>query len=260
MPELAEVEAYRRVAERALHRPVAAVAARDEWFIRRTPGAAALAALLRGSTFVEARRRGKLLVLDTDSGTALGMRFGMTGRLVVDGVAGVDELLYSSTRDDPAFIRFGVTFADGGDLQMSDPRRLGSVELDPTFDDLGPDALTVTRVELTDALAGSSVALKARLMDQRRVAGVGNLTADEVLWRAALSPVRPSSQLTDEEIGRLAREVRSTLRMMIRRGGSHTGDLMAARVRGGACPRDGAPLRRETVGGRTTYWCPQHQT
>ena len=103
------------------------------------------------------------------------------------------------------------------------------------------------------------MALKARLMDQRRVAGVGNLTADEVLWRASMSPVRPSAELSAEEVGHLAAEVRSTLRLMIRRGGSHTGDLMAARVRGGVCPRDGAPLRRESVGGRTTYWCPQHQ-
>ena len=259
MPELAEVEAYRLIAERALGRVVVAVDARDEWFIRRTPGAAALQSLLAGATFVAARRRGKLLVLDTDRGTALGLRFGMTGRLIVDDVAGVDELLYSSRRDDPSFDRFAVTFSDGGHMRMSDPRRLGTVEIDPTFDDLGRDALTLTKRELAAALGGSTVALKARLMDQRRVAGVGNLTADEVLWRASLSPLRVSRELSDDEVRRLAREVRDVLRMMIRRGGSHTGDLMAARVRGGLCPREGAPLRREQVGGRTTYWCPQHQ-
>ena len=259
MPELAEVEAYRLVAERALERTICSVDAPDEWFIRRTPGAASLSAALAGATFVCARRRGKLLVLDTDRGTSLALRFGMTGRLIVDDVAGVDELLYSSRRDDPAFDRFAVSFADGGHLRMSDPRRLGSVELDPAFDELGPDALTLTKRELADALAGSSVALKSRLMDQRRIAGVGNLTADEVLWRASLSPLRPAAELIDDEIGRLAREVRQTLRMMIRRGGSHTGDLMAARVRGGTCPRDGSRLTRASVGGRTTYWCPLHQ-
>ena len=259
MPELAEVEAYRLVAERALGRAIASVDARDEWFIRHTPGAEALATFLVGAKFIAARRRGKLLVLDTSSGESLGLRFGMTGRLVVDGVAGVDELLYSSNKPDPAFIRFAVSFAGGGGLEISDPRRLGSVELDPPLGALGPDALTITKRDLGAALAGSSVTLKARLMDQRRVAGVGNLTADEVLWRAALSPLRPSGELNDDEVGRLAREVRSTLGMMIRRGGSHTGDLMAARVRGGSCPVDGAVLRREPVGGRTTYWCPQHQ-
>lgn len=259
MPELAEVEAYRVLAERALGRAIAGVEARDEWFIRRTPGAGALASLLLGDSFAAARRRGKLLVLDTGSGRSLGLRFGMTGRLVVDGAAGVEELLYSSSRADPAFIRFAVTFDDGGRLEISDPRRLGGVELDPRLDALGPDALTITKQDLARGLERSSVALKARLMDQRHVAGVGNLTADEVLWRAALSPLRPSGELTADELSRLAREVRATLRMMIRRGGSHTGDLMAARVRGGTCPDDGRPLRREQVGGRTTYWCPHHQ-
>lgn len=259
MPELAEVEAYRLVAERALGRPIEAVQAGDEWFVRRTPGRTALDALLVGSEFTDATRRGKLLVLTTERGTGLGLRFGMTGRLIVDGVAGVDELLYSSTRDDPAFDRFGVTFVDGGHLRMSDPRRLGSVELDPSIDDLGPDALTVSKRELAIALAGSTTALKSRLMDQRRLAGVGNLTADEALWRASLSPVRESGSLSSEEATVLAREVRATLRMMIRRGGSHAGDLMASRVRGGTCPSDGEALRREAVGGRTTYWCPRHQ-
>lgn len=260
MPELAEVEAYRLAAERALGRTIASVDARDEWFIRRTPGAEALAALLVGASFTAARRRGKLLMLDTSIGEALGLRFGMTGRLVVDGAAGVEELLFSSNRPDPAFIRFAVTFVDGGCLEISDPRRLGSVELDPPLEALGPDALTITTRDLSRALGRSSVALKARLMDQRYVAGVGNLTADEVLWRAALSPLRASKGLNDAETTRLAREVRSTLRMMIRRGGSHTGDLMAARVRGGTCPLDGTALRREQVGGRTTFWCPQHQS
>jgi formamidopyrimidine-DNA glycosylase len=259
VPELAEVEAYRSIAERALGRTIATVDARDEWFIRRTPGAAALESLLQGAAFVNARRRGKLLVLDTDGGPALGLRFGMTGRLIVDDIAGVDELLYSSRRDDPAFDRFAVLFSDGGHMRMADPRRLGSVEPDPSLDDLGPDALTLTTRQLSAALEASPVALKARLMDQRRIAGVGNLTADEVLWRASLSPLRASGDLAADEVVRLAREVRATLRMMIRRGGSHTGDLMAARTRVGPCPRDGEPLRRDQVGGRTTYWCSRHQ-
>ena len=103
------------------------------------------------------------------------------------------------------------------------------------------------------------MALKARLLDQRRVAGLGNLLVDEALWRAGLSPLREARSLDAPESARLHRNIRRTLAVLGERGGSHTGDLQPARVRGGCCPRDGTPLRREQVGGRTTYWCPEHQ-
>ena len=121
-------------------------------------------------------------------GTRLGLRFGMTGRLVVDGLAGVDRLLYASDRGDEAWDRFSVRFADGGRLVVHDPRLLGGVELDPDESLLGPDAASVSPAELHHALEHSAVAVKARLMDQRRLAGVGNLMADEILWRAGLAP------------------------------------------------------------------------
>jgi formamidopyrimidine-DNA glycosylase len=96
-------------------------------------------------------------------------------------------------------------------------------------------------------------------MDQGAVAGLGNLLVDEVLWRAGIAPTRAADSLTADEQRRLARGVRTVLQVLGRRGGSHTGDLMVARTPGGHCPRDGAELRRATVGGRTTYWCPDHQ-
>jgi len=103
------------------------------------------------------------------------------------------------------------------------------------------------------------MSLKGRLMDQSRVAGVGNLAADEILWRAGLDPTRPASSLSDGELRRLHRHLRSTLRDFIERGGSHTGELMPERHPGGLCPKDGTPLRRATVATRTTWWCPKHQ-
>ena len=126
---------------------------------------------------------------------------------------------------------------------------------------LGPDALTITLAQLRVALAtrGSGPPLKARLLDQSRVAGIGNLLADEILWRAGLAPGRPCGSLTDPELRRLQRHLRTTLRDLEARGGSHTGDLMAERRVGGRCPRDGAELVRGTFGGRTTWWCPVHQ-
>jgi formamidopyrimidine-DNA glycosylase len=142
---------------------------------------------------------------------------------------------------------------------MRDSRRLGAVTLDPDEDRLGPDALTVTLGELRRALAGSRAPLKARLMDQSRLAGVGNLAADEILWRAGLAPARPAGALTTAELRRLHRHVRGTLDDLLTGGGSHTGELMAERRQGGICPKDGAVLVRHTTGGRTGWWCPVHQ-
>jgi formamidopyrimidine-DNA glycosylase len=96
-------------------------------------------------------------------------------------------------------------------------------------------------------------------MEQKRLAGVGNLAADEALWRAGLGPARPAGQLSAGEQRRLHKHLIGTLADLESRGGSHTGDLMAHRRPGGVCPRDGEPLQRATVGGRTTWWCPRHQ-
>ncbi len=261
MPELAEVEAYRRLAELdALGRRIIAVEAPDPWFLKGGIGAADVEEALLGRTLVAARRRGKLLLLDTDEGRTLGLRFGMSGRLVVDGTPGVDRLRYSSIRDDPVWDRFSLQLASGpGALRVNDPRRLGGVTLDPREEALGPDARTVTGVQLAAALCGSGAPLKARLLDQARLAGVGNLMADEVLWRAGLSPLRPGVSLTLAEVRRLHRNLLRTVELLIDRGGSHLGDLTPHRVPGGLCPRDGRPLRRDTVGGRTTWWCEAHQ-
>ena len=253
MPELPEVEAYRELAERVVGRVIVGVGTPDPWYVKRGDPHA-----LVGRTITGVRRVGKRLLIETD-GPTLGLRFGMTGRLVVDGTPGVDALLYSSNDDRSAFDRFALRLSTGA-LVVRDPRRLGGAFIDPDDAALGPDALTITTAQLRAALAGSEAPLKARLMDQARVAGVGNLLADEVLWRAGLDPARPAGNLTAEESRRLARVLRSTVADLIRRGGSHTGDLMPARRPGGRCPLDGAALVRRHVGGRTTWSCPVHQS
>ena len=259
MPELPEVEAYRRLAETsALGRVIGDVHAPDSWYLKRGAEAATVRAALTGHRFVAARRIGKVLLLDTDAGPTLGLRFGMTGRLLVDDVAGVDKLKYSSSRHEPGWDRFVVEYERGGRLAMRDPRRLGGVELDPDEGGLGYDALAVTPGQLSQALH-SHAPLKARLMDQSRIAGIGNLLADEILWRARLDPARPSDTLDGADLRRLHRHLRGTVRDLMARGGSHTGDLGPARAPGGRCPRDGAALVRRTVGGRTTWSCPVHQ-
>ena len=263
MPELVEVEIYRQVAERALHRVVHSVDAHDSWFLKHATTAEDLAHALIGNTFTGASRRGKLLMLAIGGGdgtaVTLGLRFGMTGRLVVDNTSAIDELFYSSHRPNPGYVRFAVRFADGGSLAISDPRRLGGVELNPTLEVLGPDAATITHLQLRDILRASDAPLKARLMDQSRIAGVGNLIADEVLWRAGLDPQRAARSLSSAQVTRLASTLVSTIDDLKARGGSHLGDLMPARARDGRCPKCGRLLLRRTVGGRTSYSCPRHQ-
>lgn len=262
MPEILEVELARAlIEERALDREIRSVDAPDTWYLKRGLTPKGVRAALPGRRLTEARRRGKLMLIDTDdgSGPTVGLHLGMSGRVLIDGEAAGDPLLYASNRENPQWHRFTLAFADGGHLAMRDPRRLGAVELDPDEDRLGVDALALTLGELRAIVSRSRAPVKAVLMDQARIAGIGNLLADEALWRAGIDPARPANTLDAAEQARLHRAIRTTLRVLGRRGGSHTGDLMGSRLRGGHCPRDGAPLDRRTVGGRTTYSCPVHQ-
>ena len=259
MPEILEIEYYRILAQGALDREINTVEA-DQLASKRLETAIALSDIFSGLRFTEVRRIGKLLIFDTE-GPSFGMRFGMTGGLVLDGTAAIKGLMYGPEDVEQKWIRARVRFEDGGSMELHDPRRLARVLVDPDENALGPDALHLSLGDLKDALAarGEGPALKARLLDQSKIAGIGNLLADEMLWRAGISPLRGSATLSDEEMRRLHRNLRATLKQLLQRGGSHTGDHMIARHPGGSCPKDGQPLFRQSVGGRTTYWCPQHQ-
>lgn len=249
---------YRAAAEATVGRRIVHVHAPDPWYLKRGLDATGASAALVGRRVEQVRRIGKLLLVDTD-GPTLGLRFGMTGRLVVEGVAAIEHLEYSSNRLEPRWVRFALGFDGGGDMQVVDPRRLGGVELEPATGLLGVDLLAVRPAQLRDLLAGSAAPVKAWLLDQRHVAGIGNLIADEALWRAGIDPARPARSLDERDVRRLHRSLQATVRDLTERGGSHTGDLHRSRVRGGLCPKDGAPLDRRTIGGRTTFSCPQHQ-
>jgi formamidopyrimidine-DNA glycosylase len=198
------------------------------------------------------------MLVDVDDGDlVVGLHLGMSGRVVVDGEAAGDPLIYASNREVEAWHRFGVRFADGGAMWMRDPRRLGAVELDPDEERLGPDAFALAKPHLAALVARSRAPVKAVLMDQSRIAGLGNLLVDESLWRAGIDPARAANTLEPDAVARLHRAIKQTLRTLTRRGGSHTGDM--PRDRDAHCPRDGVPLQRRTVGGRTTFSCPHHQ-
>jgi formamidopyrimidine-DNA glycosylase len=259
VPELIEVEQYRRAAEAVVGCVVDGVDVLDPHYLKGALDRGAFADAVSGSSIVAAGRLGKVLLLETDRGHTLGLRFGMTGRLLVDGVSPIERLEYSPTGDIERWVRIRFRLLGGRELAIIDPRRLGSVALDPDLSGLGPDAADVSLPAFRALLGTSEVAVKARLLDQSKLAGVGNLIADETLWRTGIDPARPASSLDDAEIRRLHRGLRSTIRRLTRRGGSHTGDLQASRTRGATCPRCGAMLVRRTIGGRTTYSCPCEQ-
>ncbi|HVT68884.1 MAG TPA: DNA-formamidopyrimidine glycosylase family protein [Trebonia sp.] len=265
MPELPEVESARAVIERAaLGRKIVAVDDSDSYVCRPHPPGQ-IASALAGTTLTAAHRRGKSIWCDTGAGPVLGIHLGMSGKIVIADpggteVDGGDYWERGRAPGDYRHTRFSLTFADGGVLRLVDPRRLGRIRLDPSLEDLGPDAATISEDEFGTAFSRGSAPVKVRLLDQQALAGVGNLLADEILWRAGVNPSRPVNTITDTERPVLYAAVHQSVADALRDGGVHTLPLMAHRKLGGRCPRDGAELRRSKVGGRTTFWCPAHQT
>ncbi len=273
MPELPEVEIARSlIADQALHRRIVDVDDSDSYVARpHSPGA--LRSALIGRSLTAAHRRGKTIWLET-SGTAdvatpgggpeFGIHLGMSGRIVVTGPDGAvaeggDPHRYDTRPRRAVWSRFTLTFADGGSLVLFDPRRLGRVRLNPDIGALGPDAAEVTPAEFRALMTKGTIAVKARLLDQSKIAGIGNLLADEILWQARVSPVARVDRLSSAQVNRLYRALKSVLASAIAKGGAHTGDVIAARHPGGTCPRDGAPMVHGTVGGRSTWWCSREQ-
>jgi formamidopyrimidine-DNA glycosylase len=258
VPELPEVERARAlIEERALGRRIVEVDDTDTYVCRpHAPGE--LAEALVGATLTSAHRRGKTMWVATDRGPVLGLHLGMAGKIVVDG-AEAGEPKPDGPVLSPRWDRFALSFSDGGALILRDKRRLGRAVLDPVIDHLGPDAAEITRAAFRARVGHGGAPLKARIMDQSVIAGVGNLLADEALWQARLSPLRPARELGTEELDRLRNAIRAATRSALRRGGVHTGEVIPHRRRDGVCPRCGAGMARATVGGRTTYWCPVEQ-
>ena len=257
MPELLEIEMYRRGASRLVGRTIAWVETPDDWYLKGIDPAQ-LATTIAGSRIESLGRIGKLMLVETTAAT-IGLRFGMTGILMIDDEPVIAELEYSSKRLDPAWNRFTVHFADGGRLDMTDPRRLGGVELDPDLTKLGPDAWSIGGDELRSIFGRYKVAAKALLLNQKRIAGLGNLLVDELLWRAGVSPLRPANEVDAEALVGIDNALRPMLDELYHRGGSNCGDHFTERHSGGRCPRDGGEMSHETVGGRSTWWCQTHQ-
>lgn len=256
MPELPDVEHARGILSRsATGRRIERVVTTDPGILRNTD-AENLDRALGGHRFEEPERHGKWLLAWT-TGPALLIHFGMTGLLVpADGPDG-------RHRHDRVIIEL-----DRGELRYRNMRKLGGVwlahdraEAGTILGPLGPDALSLDRRGFRSLLERRRGQVKAALMDQRLLAGIGNLLADEALWRAGVHPARRIEDLGPEERDRLFVATRSVVRTSVERFDRlPSGWLIHVRGRPDAvCPRCGTPLGRTVVGGRTTYFCPRHQ-
>jgi formamidopyrimidine-DNA glycosylase len=270
VPELPEVESARAVIERsALRRRIVDVDDTDGW-VCRPHSAGELKDALVGRELTAAHRRGKSIWCETsDDGPVLGVHLGMSGRIHVSTPGAEDDeggdyigtgaASGSSREVKSEWDRFTLVFADGGSLRLFDKRRLGRVRLDPDIEALGPDAAEARVAEFRDIVSRSRAPVKARLLDQHAIAGVGNLLADEALWQAAVDPRRPADELDREQLTVLHRKLQVAIRHAVKQGGVHTLEIVPHRKRGGHCPRCGAPMRRATVGSRTTWFCGSEQ-
>jgi formamidopyrimidine-DNA glycosylase len=267
MPELPEVETVRSSLEPVLAgRRLERVEIGDPR-LTRPFDPDVVARSLVGETVAHVRRRGKYLIVLFESGRALLVHLRMTG---------------SFRRDDDPHARATIALDDGSQLVYRDVRRFGTWlvlepgELDPYLEArIGGEPLerAFTPAVLAARLAGRKAPVKAALLDQRTVAGLGNIYVDEALWRARVHPLRPAGQLDEDELRRVHRAIRDALRMGIRRQGASLRDYAqpdGARGRmqdefkvygreGEPCDRCGTPIEKTRAGGRGTWYCPSCQ-
>ena len=275
MPELPEVETIRRqLAVHVAGRRIVEVAVMDPLLVDPAEPIG-FAHALRGRRIEEIRRTGKYLILELDGGEGLALHLRMTG-----------QLLWTPAVPDEGtpYARAVIHIDDGSVVTFADPRRFGRAWFLPAGraararawgGRTGVDAMSpaFTARALGSSLSGRSAAIKALILDQRIVAGVGNIYADEALFRARVHPRRAGGSLTTDEVRRLHRAIRDRLRMGISVGGAsfdryrdaHGGrggmqDLfLVHRRRGEPCPRCRTTIEKGVVAQRGTYWCPRCQ-
>jgi formamidopyrimidine-DNA glycosylase len=261
MPELPEVENrliyFRR---EALGQRLDRVTITAPNIIKQT-NARTFASALRGRKFVGAQRRGKYLIITLDNDRLLILHFGMGG----------DLLVYRDPRERPPFTRIEFIFERGRRMAFTCPRKICRVMLVdslasvPALNKMGREPLdkAFSLAYLERVIEESpSRQIKPLLMDQKKIAGVGNIYADEVLFAARVRPDRRAGSLTEEEIKRVHREVRRVLRLAIKTGGDENfpSDFLVSRSnRAAACKVCGEAIEKKTIAGRTAYFCSRCQ-
>ena len=284
MPELPEVEVVRAGLERHVTgRTIVGVEVLHERPVRRDPrGPSGFAAALAGRRFETPRRRGKYFWLPLDSGDALLGHLGMSGQLLVQPAGAPDErhLRVRMSLDGPAGVGGG---AGPLELRFVDQRMFGGLSISAGGAELPPEIAHIARDpldplfdddEFVRKVRRRTSGIKRQLLDQTLVSGVGNIYADEALWRARLHGARPTDALTGPAALRLLGHVRDVLGEAIKSGGTSF-DALYVNVNGESgyfdralnvygreglpCHRCGAPVRREAFMNRSSYSCPRCQ-
>jgi formamidopyrimidine-DNA glycosylase len=287
MPELPEVETVCRQLDPELRGlRIKALEVLDPRWCRPAPPAK-LERAVEGATIERLGRRGKYLLLGLDGARTLVMHLRMTGNLVlVEGERKLDpsegRRLYEAERSTSArHLRARFRLGDGRELWFTDPRRFGEAflvdddQLETRFAKLGVEPLSeeFTAEHLGEMAAGRVAPLKSFLLDQSRLAGVGNIYADEALFRARLHPLSPAGSMKPEHLVALRDAVVAALEAGIEGGGASIDDYRDGRGEKGTmqdeflvhtregepCPRCGGTISRIVVSGRSTYYCPSCQ-
>jgi formamidopyrimidine-DNA glycosylase len=259
MPELPEVETFKRYLDStSLHQRITNVEVLDAYVLKRV-SAPELAGRLKGRRFEDSHRHGKHLFVRAGDGLWLRLHFGMTGSL---------EYL---KRDEaaPNTARVIFRFTGNGRLAFDDQRKFGEIELINDVDEflqerrLGPDALDVSLSQFKAIVGKHRGAVKAILLNQQLIAGIGNLYADEILFRARIHPATEAARLSDKDLGRLFRATRHVLEKAIALKTDFNrlpkSWLLRHRGKHGRCPRCGRELKLSRIGGRTAWFCPHCQ-
>lgn len=260
MPELPDVEAFRRfLADHAAGQRIERVEAPDPRALRNT-SPQGLGHALDGRRLGEPDRHGKWVLTPTDEGDGptLVLHFGMTGYLTWGAVGGErddhDRVVFVCEDGE---LRFNLMRLFGGVWLASDERELKEIT-----GDLGPDAADLERDDLAELLENRRGGLKSALMDQQLVAGIGNIVADETLWRAHLHPRHVVPDMTGPDIDDLHGALQEVLRRSVEHGQVPRGPDWLTHVRDvddPRCPRCETGIEHGEVNSRSTYWCPQCQ-
>jgi formamidopyrimidine-DNA glycosylase len=255
MPELPEVETFKRKLDStSLHQRITNVDVRDAYVLKFV-SVRELARRLKGRRFENSYRHGKHLFVRAGDELWLRLHFGMTGSL---------EFL-NHDEAAPKAARVIFRFAGNCRLAFDDQRKFGEIELIKDIDEfrqirgLGPDALGISISQFKAIFGKHRGAVKAILLNQQLIAGVGNLYADEILFRACMHPAIDAARLSDKDLKRLFRAMRHVLEKAIALKTDFNrlpkSWLLTHRGKRGRCPRCGRVLKSATIGGRTSWFC-----